>query len=140
MSLTFGNGSQVTIGRNETSDIRLDGLQISNRHARLVKNGKDIVIEDLGSTNGVYVNGTRLSRLVITPSDSVQIGSFLLKVDQSGTIGVFDTHAKTRIDAVGLSKEVKNRFGGGRIKLLDDISLSIPPNEFVGLLGPSGSW
>src|SRR4029079_615755 len=44
-----------------------------------------------------------------------------------------------RIDAVNLCREVKDRHGGGRITLLDAVSLSIQPNEFVGLLGPSGS-
>ena len=139
MSLSFGDKNQLTVGRNENNDIRLDGLQISNRHARLVKSGGDILIEDLGSTNGVYVNGARMGRQAVTPSDAVQIGSFLLKVDQNGNIGVFDTRSKTRIDAVGLTKDVRNRFEGGKIRLLDDISLSIPPNEFVGLLGPSGA-
>ncbi|HMS42242.1 MAG TPA: ATP-binding cassette domain-containing protein, partial [Pyrinomonadaceae bacterium] len=38
-----------------------------------------------------------------------------------------------------ITKEVKNRSGGGMIRLLDDVSLSIMPNEFVGLLGPSGA-
>jgi pSer/pThr/pTyr-binding forkhead associated (FHA) protein len=59
MSLNFGDKKELTIGRGEANDIKLDGLQISTRHARLVQTGTDIVIDDLGSTNGVYVNGTR---------------------------------------------------------------------------------
>ncbi|MDQ3132293.1 MAG: ATP-binding cassette domain-containing protein, partial [Acidobacteriota bacterium] len=38
-----------------------------------------------------------------------------------------------------MTKNVKSRTGGGQIRLLDDVSLSIQPNEFVGLLGPSGA-
>jgi ABC-type multidrug transport system ATPase subunit len=139
MSLAFGDKNELTIGRDPKNDISLDGLQISNRHARLIRSGNEVVIDDLGSTNGVYVNGSRVTRQTITPADAVQIGSFLLKVDPNSNIGVFDTRAKTRIDAMGLTKVVKNRFGGGKIRLLDDISLSIQPNEFVGLLGPSGA-
>lgn len=139
MSLGFGGKKELTIGRSESNDIKLDGLQISNRHARLLHSGTDIVIDDLNSTNGVYVNGVRVSRQTITPNDAVQIGSFLIRVDQAGNIGVFDTRSKTRIDAVNISSEVRNRFGGGRVTLLDSISLSIQPNEFVGLLGPSGA-
>jgi ABC-type multidrug transport system, ATPase component len=139
MSLAFGDKKELSIGRDERNDIKLDGLQISNRHARLLRSGADIVIDDLNSTNGVYINGIRISRQAIQTSDAVQIGSFLIQIDQSGNIGVFDTRAKTRIDAVGLTKEVKNRSGGGRIRLLDGISLSIRPNEFVGFLGPSGA-
>jgi ABC-type multidrug transport system ATPase subunit/pSer/pThr/pTyr-binding forkhead associated (FHA) protein len=139
MSLNFGNKKELSIGRGETNDIKLDGLQISTRHARLVNSGTDIAIDDLGSTNGVYVNGARVSRQTITESDAVQVGSFIIRVDGAGNVGVFDTRSKTRIDAVNLCREVKSKFGGGKIRLLDSVSLSIQPNEFVGLLGPSGS-
>lgn len=139
MSLTFGGKSELTIGRSDNNDISLDGLQISNRHARLLQTGNGVVIEDLNSTNGIYLNGKRISRQTISPNDAVQIGSFEIKVDLQGVIGVFDTRSKTRIDCVKISKEVKNRAGGGMISLLDNISLCIQPNEFVGLLGPSGA-
>jgi ABC-type multidrug transport system ATPase subunit/pSer/pThr/pTyr-binding forkhead associated (FHA) protein len=139
MSLTFGSKQELTIGRAENNDIVLDGLQISNRHARLVQSNSGIAIEDFNSTNGVYINGARVSRQNVVPGDHVQIGSFLLQIDQSGTIGIFDTRSKTRIDSVNITKEVKDRSGGGMIKLLDNVSLSIQPNEFVGLLGPSGA-
>ena len=139
MSLTFGGKDQLIIGRGEDSDIKLDGLQISNRHARLLVTNNGIVVEDLNSTNGIYLNGKRIGRQNIGIDDSIQIGSFVIKVDAANNIGVFDTRAKTRIDSVNITKTVKNRAGGGMIKLLDDVSLSIQPNEFVGLLGPSGA-
>lgn len=139
MSLAFGNKNELIIGRDDKSDIKMDGLQISNRHARLIQTAAGIVVEDLNSTNGVYVNGTRVSRQAITTEDSIQIGSFQIRLNAAGNIGVFDTRSKTRIDSVNITKEVKNRQGGGTIRLLDSVSLSIQPNEFVGLLGPSGA-
>ena len=139
MSLAFGGKKELIIGRSDASDIKLDGLQISNRHARLLQTNAGIAIEDTGSTNGVYINGNRISRQTISPGDAVQIGSFLIQIDSSDNIGVFDTRSKTRIDAVGITKNVKNRAGGGQICLLDNVSLVVQPNEFVGLLGPSGA-
>lgn len=139
MTLTFGNKQELTIGRAENNDIRLDGLQISNRHARLIRTSSGVEIEDLNSTNGVFIDGLRISRRTLTLNDSVQIGSFILRIDQEFQVGVFDTRSKTQIDAVNITKEVKNRSGGGMIRLLDDVSLSIKPNEFIGLLGPSGA-
>ncbi|MCY7376398.1 MAG: FHA domain-containing protein, partial [Pyrinomonadaceae bacterium] len=132
MSLAFGGKNELIIGRSESSDIKLDGLQISNRHARLLRSNAGVAIEDAGSTNGIYINGNRISRQIITPGDAAQIGSFLIQIDESDNIGVFDTRSKTRIDAVGITKNVKSRTGGGQIRLLDDVSLSIQPNEFVG--------
>lgn len=137
-SHAFGSQNELTVGRGEHNDIRLDGLQISNRHAKLTRRAANITIEDSGSTNGVYVNGQKISKQTLEPEDSAQIGAFLIRVLPDGKIGVFDTRSKTRIDAVNLTKIVKIR-GAGRVKLLDQISLSIEPNEFVGLLGPSGA-
>jgi ABC-type multidrug transport system ATPase subunit/pSer/pThr/pTyr-binding forkhead associated (FHA) protein len=139
MSLPLEAGRPLTVGRDETSDIKLDGLQISKRHARLSLAGGNVTVEDLNSTNGVYVNGERVTKRQIGPADAVQVGSFQLRVDIAGNVGVFDTRSKFRIDAAGLSKEARSRSAGGAIKLLDSISLSIKPNEFVGMLGPSGS-
>lgn len=139
MSLTFGGKQTLNIGRGDGSDIKLDGLQISNHHARLIKTDAGIIIEDLNSTNGIYVNGQKISRLAVTPADAVQIGTFQIRLDRAGSVGVFDTRSKTRLDSVNITKEVKNRAGGGTIRLLDDVSLSVQPNEFVGLLGPSGA-
>ncbi len=139
MRVAFNDGNEIKIGRNESNDISLDGLQISGVHARLRRTSSGISVEDLNSTNGVYVNGERVTKQVVDSSDSVQIGSFLLRIDETDSICVFDTRSKTRIDSIGITKDVKNRAGRGMIRLLDDISLSIQPNEFVGLLGPSGA-
>ncbi len=133
MSLSFGDRKELTIGRAAENDISLDGLQISSKHARLLRSGSDIVIDDLGSTNGVFVNGERVSRRSIGPNDKVLIGSFEIRVDPAGGVQVFDVRSKARIDAVAITRDI------GSLRLLDDISLTIQPNEFVGLLGPSGA-
>ena len=137
---SFANGQRLIIGRGEECDVRLDGLLISNRHAAVFNTNSDLIIEDLHSTNGTYVNGARITgRKSIQPDDVIQIGPFVLRFDPKRGLGVFDTRAKTRIDVFQVTKEVQNRSGPGKIRLLDDVYLSIPPNEFVGLLGPSGA-
>jgi ABC transport system ATP-binding/permease protein len=136
----FDSTPQMTIGRGEECNIRLDGLLISNRHAAVVNTNSNLTIEDLNSTNGTYVNGARITgRKSIRPEDVIQIGPFVLRVHPQRGITVFDTRAKTRIDVFQVTKEVPNRSGPGKVRLLDEVSLSIQPNEFVGLLGPSGA-
>ena len=136
----FDNGSALSVGRAHDSDIHLDGLTISNNHARVLLEGGTVFVEDVASTNGVYVNGGRISgKTPLRENDIVQIGPFVLQAHPQRGVAVFDTRSKTRIDAIDITKVVRNRSGKGEIKLLDDVDLTILPNEFIGLLGPSGA-
>jgi len=138
--LSFDKRPQLSVGRAADNDLRLDGLQISNHHARFARANGGVAVEDAGSTNGVYVNGERItSKRPVQPSDVIQIGPFVLQADARQGVAVFDTRSKTRIDCINIVKSVTNRSGGGTIRLLDDVGLTIQPNEFVGLLGPSGA-
>lgn len=138
--VSFDARAQLSVGRAADNDIRLDGLQISNHHARFVSANGAVTVEDRGSTNGVYVNGQRISgRGAVQRADVIQIGPFVLQADAQHGVAVYDTRSKTRIDCINIVKIVANRSGGGSIKLLDDVSLTVQPNEFVGLLGPSGA-
>lgn len=132
-TIAFGNKNELSIGRAASNDIHLDGLQVSNSHAKLVRSGNEFLIADLSSTNGVFVNGERISKRIVSDSDEITIGSFSLRVDRSGNVGIFDPRSKTRIDAVNLSSSA------GKLTLIDSVSFSIQPNEFVGVLGPSGA-
>src|SRR5712671_577388 len=138
--LSFDTRPQLSIDRAPDNDLRLDGLQISNHHARFARTNGSVTVEDAGSTNGVYVNGDRISgRRPVQLADIIQIGPFVLQADAHQGVAVYDTRSKTRIDCINIAKVVTNRSGGGSIRLLDDVGLTIQPNEFVGLLGPSGA-
>src|SRR5690606_30251523 len=132
-SALFGPSGVLTIGREPGNDIQLDGLGISNRHAKLKSSGGRFTVEDLNSTNGVFLNGSRISSSLVAPEDSIQIGAFVFRVDAAGTVGVFDSRAQSRVDASRLVR------AAGKTTILDGVSLVIPPNEFVGVLGPSGA-
>ncbi|HUE81586.1 MAG TPA: ABC transporter ATP-binding protein/permease, partial [Pyrinomonadaceae bacterium] len=85
-------------------------------------------------------NGARISgRRPVQPQDVVQIGSFLFQADPMSGVFVFDTRSKIRIDAIDITRVERNRSGPGTILLLDDVDLTIQPNEFVGLIGTSGA-
>src|SRR6202011_449608 len=60
MSRAFNDGAPISIGRASDNDIQIDGLLISNHHARIRRTVGNVTIEDAGSTNGVFINGERL--------------------------------------------------------------------------------
>lgn len=73
---------EVTIGRAKGSDIMLPRNNISKRHARLVDKDDKVVLVDLRSTNGTYVNGRRITAPeIITPADKIYIGDFIIRVE-----------------------------------------------------------
>ena len=70
-------GSTV-IGRGDQANLRLPDVGISRRHARLDFDGAQVVLTDLGSTNGSMVNGQRISAVALNPGDMIQIGTTTL--------------------------------------------------------------
>ena len=68
-------GDQLVIGRDSSSGVAINDAEISRKHARLNFQGGKYVIEDLGSTNGTFVNGQRLvSPVVLKSGDVVSLG------------------------------------------------------------------
>jgi predicted component of type VI protein secretion system len=68
-------GDQLLIGRDSSSAVAINDAEISRKHARLTFQGGKYVIEDLGSTNGTFVNGQRLvSAVVLKAGDVVSFG------------------------------------------------------------------
>lgn len=75
-------GDQAVLGRNADCDVVVDHASVSGRHARLVRSGDQILVEDLGSTNGTFVGGQRIDRTqAIRPGDAIVLGSQILVLD-----------------------------------------------------------
>ena len=69
----------VTVGRHPDSDIFLDDISVSRRHATFTRGDSGYVVSDLGSLNGSYVNRDRIdSDVTLTGGDEVQIGKYRL--------------------------------------------------------------
>src|SRR5262245_34672089 len=90
---------EITIGRKEGNTIRLTERNVSRRHARIVRNNGAVAIEDLGSYNGVRVNGTRIAqRTSLSVSDRVQIGDYLIELKAEGVEQVADDGKSQQIE------------------------------------------
>ncbi len=66
---------QVTIGRSAGNDLVLADPEISRRHVRVIKRADGFAVEDMGSTNGTFVNGQRISHLtLLQDGDTIDLG------------------------------------------------------------------
>lgn len=68
----------TTVGRHPEADIFLDDVTVSRRHAELHRTDEGVLIRDLGSLNGSYVNGERVEERLLVTSEELQIGRFKL--------------------------------------------------------------
>ena len=76
-------GMMATIGRLSDNSVMIDNAAVSGHHACVFRDGDQFVVEDLQSTNGTFVNGTRVSRRTLQPGDVVMVGKHQLVLDQS---------------------------------------------------------
>jgi pSer/pThr/pTyr-binding forkhead associated (FHA) protein len=68
----------VNAGRHPDSEIFLDDVTVSRRHAEFHRSGDTFTVSDVGSLNGTYVNRDRIDRVQLTDGDEVQIGKYSL--------------------------------------------------------------
>jgi pSer/pThr/pTyr-binding forkhead associated (FHA) protein len=73
-------GRQIVIGRSSDLDMVLVEEMVSRRHAQITMSGGVITIEDLGSTNGTFVNGEKIQQATLREGDRVLVGTSILKV------------------------------------------------------------
>ena len=72
------DAAEVTSGRHPDSDIFLDDVTVSRRHATFRREAEGYAVHDVGSLNGTYVNRERIDDHVLATGDEVQIGKFRL--------------------------------------------------------------
>jgi pSer/pThr/pTyr-binding forkhead associated (FHA) protein len=68
----------VNAGRHPDSEIFLDDVTVSRRHAEFNRDGASFTVSDVGSLNGTYVNRDRIDKVLLTDGDEVQIGKYRL--------------------------------------------------------------
>ena len=92
--VTFSlEGDQIIIGRDATNGLAINDAEVSRKHSRLVFQGGKYVLEDLGSTNGTFVNGQRLAGpAVLKSGDIISLGEHIvmmydvIKMDPGATM------------------------------------------------------
>src|SRR4051812_40913074 len=80
------NAASMIIGRSSKCDIQIDQESISRNHSKIVNTGKSILVRDLGSTNGTYVNDEPIDEYVLRDGDLIKIGRTIFKFLTGGNI------------------------------------------------------
>ncbi|MCS6800392.1 MAG: FHA domain-containing protein [Chloroflexota bacterium] len=133
IQIEFGSREVITIGRDPSNDIPLNHPQVSRFHARLTRRGAEVLLTDLGSTNGTFVNGQLIATVPLRESDHFQIGPYEFTVS-GGLVAAVSNEGNIRVDAVNISRTVR-----GNKVILQPLSLSFKPRELVAIVGASGS-
>ncbi|MCM6776146.1 ATP-binding cassette domain-containing protein [Nocardia sp. CDC159] len=124
----------LTIGRTSDNQIVVNDPLASRRHARLVKSAEGLVIEDVGSANGTFVNGRREQRTALRERDIVTIGNVDFVVADGALV-----HRKKPVAEQGLHVHGVGFAVEGNKQLLVDVNLAAGRGTLTALIGPSGA-
>ncbi|MBT8368088.1 MAG: FHA domain-containing protein [Deltaproteobacteria bacterium] len=90
--------AEITIGRNENSDIHINNLGASKKHAKIIKRNGHYIIEDLNSTNGTLLNDGNIQKARLRSNDVVTIGKhdLIISVNEGrdATVGLAERTIK----------------------------------------------
>ena len=124
------------IGRSPDCSLRLEHVGVSRHHAVIRIEGGYAYISDLHSTNGVFVNGFRITaETLLSEKDIITITSTRL-IYSNGRIFYCTNRTGIGVNASHLVKQVKS--GNNTITICNDVSLSIEPGQLVAIIGGSG--
>ncbi|WP_144793798.1 ATP-binding cassette domain-containing protein [Kocuria palustris] len=134
-------GGTLVVGRDPAADVLIDGLLVSRRHAQVTRTQRGSVLTDLGSTNGTWVNGERISGTVeLLPGAQAVIGGVPFLQTELGLAEVVRTEGNMSIVVRDLTYTVPDRRNPRQRKtLVDDIALEIPDRSLIAVIGPSGA-
>jgi ABC-type multidrug transport system ATPase subunit/pSer/pThr/pTyr-binding forkhead associated (FHA) protein len=129
---THDAGPRVRIGRAPDNDIVLDDLLVSRYHAELRRTGAGMRVVDLGSSNGTFHNGSRVSDTEMRPGDRLSVGRHEMVFDGS-QLRQFVDDGRISLRADGLCVRV------GKRTLLDRVSFALDECSLLAVVGPSGA-
>lgn len=120
---------ELVIGRSNDIDVALIEDMVSRRHARVLLQGDSLIIEDLGSTNGTFVNGEKIRRARLKEGDKILIGTSIIRVasadGDSGSTSESEAKIKLQEAAAGRrTSQVRNMSGNlSEVGLVDLLQL-----------------
>ncbi|MCP4443834.1 MAG: DUF4388 domain-containing protein [Myxococcales bacterium] len=125
---------EIIIGRSSDLDMVLVEDMVSRRHAKIATTDTEITISDMGSTNGTFVNGEKISTTPIREGDRILVGTSIIKmvaVDPAANAHQSEAEARRRLEAGA------NRQNSGAGRPMSGVIEEIPLPDLLQLLSTS---
>src|SRR5262249_40974595 len=118
----------TTIGRQADCAVCLESPAVSRHHARIVRNGDEFFVEDLGSSNGTFLNGQRTQgRQPLTEKDVLQIGPYQLVLRLQGTEDVSTDNPviRSQVDVAPSNQSLYAQNAAQKLRVVVEIAQSL---------------
>lgn len=123
--------SEIIVGRSSDLDMVLVEDMVSRRHAKISLNGDTVAIQDLGSTNGTFVNGERVERMTLTEGDRVLIGTSIIKLVTTEGAPSTQSQPKKRLEEVAAGRRTN------QVRSMSGAIDEVPLPDLLQLFGSS---
>jgi len=123
--------SEIVVGRSSDLDMVLVEDMVSRRHAKISVNGDTVTIQDLGSTNGTFVNGERVERMQLTDGDRVLIGTSIIKLVTTDGPPAPTAQPRKKLEEVAAGRRTN------QVRSMSGAIDEVPLPDLLQLFGPS---
>jgi pSer/pThr/pTyr-binding forkhead associated (FHA) protein len=116
-------GQRMTIGRKNSCDLRIPLSSVSRQHCEVQVEGDQVVVADLGSSNGTFLNDQRVQRETLHPGDALVVGPvvFTIVIDGEPTeVKPVRTLLAVRQEASGMGSDAMEAHEGGEFAAITD--------------------
>lgn len=127
-----------TIGRKLSCDLVLDNPQIDLVNTRIINDGKYCYIEDLNSSNGLFINGKKRRSKILENGDTIALPGVAFMYENKQLLWSTPKDG-IRVDIHNISKTVADSSTGKPLNILNNISFTIDEGEYVAIVGGSGT-
>ncbi len=141
-------GQIFHIGRGADNEVVLPDPLVSSHHAVISTSYGGLTVTDLGSTNGVFINGFRVRTARIHPGDVLTVGRISLRLQENklvrvGIVAEGPRHDTLIVDnmsfQVPTTASERQKGAGAKKAILDQVSFAVPKDSLLAVIGPSGA-
>jgi hypothetical protein len=136
---------EIVIGRSSDLDMVLVEDMVSRKHAKIVTDEKSVSIQDLGSTNGTFVNGEKIRKVELKDGDRILIGTSIIKLvamSGEGAVAMSENEARSKMQVTANRRPAPNKSMSGSIEEipLPDLLQLLSTSRKSGVVALRSDW